>query len=71
MGRPKKEGQYLNVRINRDVYERLDEICEEAGHTKTYVVEKALTGYFADYDKNQSALRRIRDGSAKLVDTDK
>ncbi len=42
MGRPKKEGQYLNVRIDRDVYEKISEICEEAGHTKAFVVEKAL-----------------------------
>ena len=68
MGRPKKEGQYLNVRIDRDVYERISEICEEAGHTKAYVVEKALTSFIEDYEEDKEALQRIRDGSAKLVD---
>ena len=70
MGRPKKEGQYLNVRINRDVYDRISEICEEAGHTKAYVVEKALTGFIEDYEEDKEALQRIRDGSAKLVDAE-
>ena len=68
MGRPKKEGQYLNVRINRDVYDRISEICEEAGHTKAYVVEKVLTGFIEDYEENKEVLQRIKNGSAKLVD---
>lgn len=71
MGRPKKEGQYLNVRIDRDVYEKISEICEEAGHTKAFVVEKALTSFIEDYEEDKVALKRIRDGSAKLVDTER
>lgn len=70
MGRPKKEGQYLNVRIDKGVYDRISEICEEAGHTKAYVVEKALTSFIEDYEENQEVLQRIRDGSAKLVNVD-
>lgn len=70
MGRPKKEGQYLNVRIDRDVYEKISEICEEAGHTKVFVVEKALASFIEDYEEDKVALKRIRDGSAKLVDTE-
>ena len=70
MGRPKKEGQYLNVRIDKGIYDRISEICEEAGHTKAYVVEKALTGFIEDYEENQEVLQRIRDGSAKLVNGD-
>lgn len=70
MGRPKKEGRYLNVRIDRDVYEKISEICEEAGHTKAFVVEKALASFIEDYEEDKVALKRIRDGSAKLVDTE-
>ena len=66
MGRPKKEGQYLNVRIDRDIYDRITESCEEAGHTKTYVVEKALAGFIRNYKENEEMLRRIKNGSAKL-----
>lgn len=70
MGRPKKEGQYLNVRIDRDVYDKISEICEEAGHTKAFVVEKALASFIEEYEEDKVALKRIRDGSAKLVDTE-
>ena len=71
MARPRKEGQYINVRVAQDVYDRIDEICAEAGHTKSYVVEKALSDFIEDYEANQEALQSIKDGSARLVKTGK
>ena len=59
MGRPKKEGQYLNVRIDRDVYDKISEICEEAGHTKAFVVEKALTSFIEDYESGNIIIELI------------
>ena len=67
MARPRKEGQYINVRVAQDVYDRIDEICAEAGHTKSYVVEKALSDFIEDYEAKQEALQSIKDGSARLV----
>ena len=43
MARQKKNGQYLNVKIDMNVYQRLEEFCEETGYTKTAAVERALT----------------------------
>ena len=71
MARPRKEGQYINVRVAQDVYDRIDEICVEAGHTKSYVVEKALSDFIEDYEAKQEALQSIKDGSARLVKTGK
>lgn len=71
MARPRKEGQYINVRVAQDVYDRIDEICAEAGHTKSYVVEKALSDFIEDYEAKQEALQSIKDGSARLVKTEK
>ena len=71
MARPRKEGQYINVRVAQDVYDRIDEICAEAGHTKSYVVEKALSDFIEDYEANQEALQSIKDGRARLVKTEK
>ena len=71
MARPRKEGQYINVRVGQDVYDRIDEICAEAGHTKSYVVEKALSDFIEDYEAKQEALQSIKDGSARLVKTGK
>ena len=39
MARAKKNGTYLNVCIENSIYEQLNEICADAGQTKTIVVE--------------------------------
>lgn len=56
MARPKKNGTYLNVCIETSIYKRLEEICDEAGQTKTVAVERALKNYFDNYDAKQKIL---------------
>ena len=46
MARAKKDGVYLNVRIETPIYKKLQEVCEEAGQLKTTVVERALAAAF-------------------------
>lgn len=41
MARQKKNGQYLNVKIDMNVYQRLEEFCEETGYTKTVSCRKS------------------------------
>ena len=69
MARQKKNGQYLNVKIDMNVYQRLEEFCEETGYTKTAAVERALTTLMNNHEADQETLRRIADGSLKLVET--
>lgn len=57
MARPKKNGTYLNVCIETPIYERLVNLCEDAGQTKTVAVERALIAYLDDYDEKQKILR--------------
>ena len=38
------------------------EVSEEAGQTNTMVVERALQGYFNDYDTKQWILRQAEAG---------
>lgn len=57
MARPKKNGTYLNVCIETPIYERLVNLCEDAGQTKTVAVERALMAYLDDYDEKQKILR--------------
>lgn len=59
MSRPKKTGNYLNVKIDADIYVRLARVSDEAGQTKTVVVERALTAYMDDYDYKQEMLREM------------
>ena len=48
MARAKKDGVYLNVRIETPIYKKL----------KTTVVERALAAYFEEYDRKQEILRK-------------
>ena len=45
MARPKKDGTYLNVRIETAIYERLEKFSEVSGQSKTFAVERALVAY--------------------------
>lgn len=59
MGRPKKNGTYLNICIETSIYERLKALCEDAGQTKTVAVERALTAYLDDYEEKQKMLKEL------------
>ena len=58
MARPKKNGTYLNVCIEKPIYERLESLCADAGQTKTIAVERALMRYLDDYEEKQRILRQ-------------
>lgn len=59
MARPKKNGTYLNVCIESTIYDRLVELCDDAGQTKTVAVERALLAYLDDYDEKREMLKKI------------
>lgn len=53
MGRPKKDGRDLNCFLRRDLFEQLEQYCDEMGQTKTIVVERALEKTFREHEKNK------------------
>ncbi len=59
MARAKKNGTYLNVCIENSIYEQLNKVCEDAGQTKTIVVERALGSYFQEYIEKQKKLNEL------------
>ena len=61
MARPKKNGKYLNVCIEANIYDNLEQFCDDAGQTKTVAVERALTEYLDNYAKKQQMLRKLED----------
>ena len=61
MARPKKNGTYLNVCIETPIYERLVELCQDAGQSKTVAVERALTACLDDYEKKKKKLRELEE----------
>ena len=69
MARPRKDGQYLNVKSDAAIYHKLEKFCKESGYTKTAAVEKGLTALIDHYTSDQETLRRIANGSVTLVET--
>ena len=67
MVRPKKDGIYLNIKLDKDLYHRLERVSEKAGQTKTLIAERALTAYMDKYEGEQEIIRQIEDGSVDIV----
>jgi len=53
MPRQKKEGTYLNCKIETSIAKRLEDYCKETGLTKTITVEKALNAYLVETEKKR------------------
>lgn len=70
MARPKKDGIYLNIKLDKELYHRLEHVCEEAGQTKTLIVERALLAYMDDFDEKQETLRKIADGVVTVIENE-
>ena len=51
MPREKKDGQFVNIYLRKDLYDRLEEFCRETGVTKTFAIEKGVELYLG---KNKS-----------------
>ena len=66
MARPKKNGTYLNVCIETPIYERLENFCKDAGHTKTVAVERALISYFDEYEEMKKKLKELESKEGRL-----
>lgn len=62
MPRAKKDHSCLNIKIDAELYRKLMEVSEEAGQTKTMVVERSLQAYFNDYEAKQKILRQAEAG---------
>ena len=46
MPRVKKEGTYINCKIDACIAKELDNFCKQTGLTKTVTIEHALKQYF-------------------------
>ncbi len=52
MARPKKDSQVVNLNIERSIYDKFVEFCDNTGLTKTVVVERALEMYIDAMNEN-------------------
>lgn len=56
MARPKKDSQVVNLNIERSIYDKFTEFCDNTGLTKTVVVERALEMYIEAMNENPERL---------------
>lgn len=54
MARAKKDGKYLNLKIETEVYDKLNAYAEEKGQTKTVALERILKAFFAEKDSSKN-----------------
>ena len=54
MPRAKKDGVYINLRIERKLRERLESYAEEKGQTMTKALEIILQNFFDEEDKKRN-----------------
>ena len=59
MARTKKDAKILNIKLDREIHEQLEKVCEESGLTKTIAVERILQHYFQEYFKRSKEDRTI------------
>lgn len=53
MRKIKKDGKTLNCIIDREVFEKLEEYCDEMGQTKTLAVERILRQFLEGHEKSK------------------
>ena len=58
MARPTKDYRSFSMKIATPVFERLNKHCEDTGITKTAIIEKAITEYLDNYDKEREFLEK-------------
>ena len=59
MPKMKKKAKSLNIKLAKDVSDKLECFCEESGISKTVATEKILSQYFEDYFSRPEEERRL------------
>ncbi len=51
MARAKKASHPITIRMEQDLFDRMEDFCERSGQPKTVAIERALSEYIDNYDK--------------------
>lgn len=57
MARQKKDNTPMSIRIDTQLFNRLNDYCARSGQTKTTAVERALEMFIDDYDNKMKKLK--------------
>ena len=59
MSRVKKDAKFLNMKLDREIYDLFEKFCEETGMTKTMATEKIMDQFFEKYFDRPEEERKI------------
>jgi predicted DNA-binding protein len=61
-----------NITLDEEVSKELEDIAEELGEKKSYIIEKALTVYFdlLDLKLAKKRLKELKEGKARLINAE-
>ncbi|MBQ7994437.1 MAG: hypothetical protein IJM63_00060 [Solobacterium sp.] len=58
MPRERKDGHYINLRIDRGLYERFSRYCDQEERTKTAALERMMRAYLDAYEKQNASAKK-------------
>lgn len=59
MPREKKDAKILNIKLAKNINDKLESFCSESGLNKTVAVERILDRFFIDYYSKPKDIRTI------------
>ena len=59
MSKPKKDSRPFSIRMEQEIYERLEEYCQKSGQSKTVAIERAVKFFIDDYDAKMKIIEDI------------
>lgn len=59
MPRAKKNAKPFSIKMDIDVYERLEAYCEKSGQSKTLAIERAVNMFIDDYNQKMQTIESI------------
>ena len=57
----------ISVRLPKDLAEQLDSVAKETDRPRSYIIQKAIESYIADYADLQVALDRLHDRTDPII----
>lgn len=55
MARPRKKSRPFSIKMEAEIYERLQAYCEESGQPKTVAIERAVNMFIDNYELKKGA----------------
>lgn len=57
----------ISVRLPKDLADQLDAVAKETERPRSYIIQKAIESYIADYADLQVALDRLHDRTDPII----